>query len=60
MADWGGFFISTCPLPGHDGKFMVVGQVVEGLHVVKTIADVKTSSVGSAVSVEIANCGQMQ
>ena len=51
------FFICTAQTRWLDGKHVVVGQVVEGMDVVRTIESVGSSSGMTSAAVAIADCG---
>ncbi|CAK9164994.1 unnamed protein product [Ilex paraguariensis] len=53
------FFVCTTQTPWLDGKYVVFGQVVEGMDVVKAIEKVGSSSGSTSKTVTIADCGQL-
>lgn len=53
------FFLCTVPCPWLDGKHVVFGKVVEGLHVVKAMEKVGSNSGKPRRKVTIADCGQL-
>ncbi|XP_062615233.1 peptidyl-prolyl cis-trans isomerase-like [Saccostrea cucullata] len=53
------FFICTTATPWLDGKYVVFGQVVEGMDVVKKMEGCGTRSGNTKAKILIQNCGQL-
>ncbi len=53
------FFLTTVPTPHLDGKHVVFGKVTSGMHVVRSIEKLGSSSGKTRGRVRIANCGEL-
>lgn len=53
------FFITTVPTPHLDGKHVVFGTVLTGMHVVRALESISTENDKPTVDCLIADCGQL-
>ena len=53
------FFITTVPCPWLDGKHVVFGRVVEGMHVVKELESLGSQSGKPTKKIIVVDCGQI-
>lgn len=53
------FFITTVPSPHLDGKHVVFGQIIQGLHILKQIEKYSSKTGVPTKKIRISDCGQI-